>query len=169
MPSVSPVTFNRGFLSLTGLGGGPSFQLISSQLLVTNNTAGTGNAAVQSASPAQAGPHSLNATFAGDAGLGFGYAEIAGASNQKVFYKGTLTIAGSLTLTDTTLPQLVVTGAFTVTGNLQGFSIDPNLDGSPALFDRKVKGKGKAILELTTMIDNGVRLFEFSRITYLFL
>ena len=163
---VSPVTFNRGFLSLTGIGTGPHFQLYSGQLLVTGN-AEEGNAKVQGASPAQAGPHSLAATFGG--GLGSGYAEIAGVPHQKVFYSGTLNIAGSVTLVNTTLANIVVTGAFTLTGNLQLFALDPNFDISPALFDRKVKGKGQAILELTTMIDNGVRIFEFSRITYLFL
>ena len=39
MPPIPPVTFNRGFLSLAGIGGGPYFQLVSGQLLVTNNTA----------------------------------------------------------------------------------------------------------------------------------
>jgi hypothetical protein len=53
-------------------------------------------------------------------------------------------------------------------GPMAGYQSDPNIDGGLVVFDRTIKGKSTAVLELATMIDQGVRIFEFVKITYLF-
>lgn len=162
-------TIDHGYISVAGMGGGPFFQLFGPSVLFTNRGADEGNCSPQAQSPAQAGTHSLNASFAGGFGLGFGYGEVNGAIYQKLYYTGTINITGKCTLVNTTLSQVVVTGAFKMKGNLNAYDTDPTLNVPPAIFSNNIAGVGKAILELTTMVDNGIRIFEFKKVTYQFL
>ena len=163
-------TIDHGYISVAGIGGGPFFQLFGPNVLLTNRGADQGNCSPQSASPAQAGTHSLAASFFGGFGLGSGYAEVGTTAYQKLYYTGTIKIAGSVALVNTTLSQIVVVGAFKMKGNLKAYTTDPTIDnpGDP-VFDSAIAGVGKAILELTTMLNNNVRIFEFVKVTYQFL
>ena len=170
MPAIN---FNHGYLSVAGLAGGPSFQLLktnSPAYLLTNNSADQGGVALQSASPCAAGQQSLAATFAGDQGLGFGYAEAGGNVYQRLYYTGVLNFSGHVMLTNTPLSQIIVVGAFKMSGNLQGFLNNPFVgDPGPAVFDSPVSGKGKAVVEMSTSMPLGAQVFTLVRLTYHFL
>jgi len=160
-----PVTFNGGHLSVTGLGGGPVFQLFSTPLLLTNRGADPGS--FPNGFPAAPGVHSINATFAGELGLGSGYAEIGGAIHQTVWYTGELDFSGHVTLPASAPPLFVIVAPFKMKGTLQGFASNPMIGPpGPALFDHVVHAHGKAVLELTALTVGKKLTYNFSKITY---
>ena len=161
------IHFTGGHLSVTGLAGGPLFQLFSTSLIVTNRGADPGSFPI--GFPSGPGVHTINATFAGELGLGSGFAEIGGASHQTVWYTGDLNFSGNVALPSAAPPVFVIVAPFDMKGALQGYTNNPFIGPpGPALFDHKVHGSGKAVLELTAST-GGTPTYSFTTITYNFL
>ena len=59
---------------------------------------------------------------------------------------------------------------FTLSGQMQGYLSNPFIDIiDPPKFDIKLKGAGNAVIEMISIVDNGVRLFDLKRVTYNFM
>lgn len=75
-----------------------------------------------------------------------------------------------LKLTPTSSNRLVVVAPFTMTGDLKGFKKNPFVGNpGPAVFNYTVKGVGRAVVEMSALVLNGVQVFELVRVTYHFL
>lgn len=164
----TPVIFDAGHLVLTPHTG-PKFQLFSSTWILTNNGGDEGNFPLQNG-PKTAGSHPIGAHFAGSLSLGWGFASKGATKYQKMWYSGSLTLKGSVTLSDSMPDSVVIVRPFTMSGLMQGYLSNPFIDIiDPPKFDIKFKGAGKAVIEMISIVDNGVRLFDLRRVSYNFM
>lgn len=167
---MATVKITHGYLNVQS-SSGPQFQLFSQTppaWVLTNATGDPGNVPLQSG-PLAVGAHSIGATFAGGLGLGAGPAMVGATAYPKLWYSGTLTFSGNITLTAAMPEPVIAVRAFKMTGNLQGFLNNPFVGNpGPAVFDSNVTGKGKAVILLTSIVQGTSRLFWLTSLTYHF-
>ena len=162
------VRFDAGHLVLTPHTG-PKFQLFSPTWIITNTGGDEGNFPLQNG-PKTAGTHSIGAHFIGGLSFGSGYAANGATKYQRMWYAGTLVLSGTVNLTNSMPNPVVIVRPFTMSGRMQGHLTNPFLDiVDPPEFDFKLKGSGKAVIELISIVDNGARLFDLRRVIYNFM
>ena len=168
MPTVK---LTHGYLPVLGNAVGPQFQLFSQtpqSWVLTNEGADVGNVPLQSG-PLGIGAHSIGAVFAGELGLGRGPSMVGATAYPKIWYSGTLTFSGSITLTAAMPEPVIAARAFKVSGTLKGFLNNPFIGPpGPAVFDSNVSGKGKAVIIMTSFMQGATRLFSLKSLTYHF-
>ncbi|MEO7456691.1 MAG: hypothetical protein ABIY52_10545 [Gemmatimonadaceae bacterium] len=163
---MATLQIDNGFLSPRLPGQNIYFQMFAAGTVLTLNSGEEG--VVNLFGPHGPGAHSFGSNWGGD--MGTGYLSVPGHTYQKVWYGGDIALTGSVTLTAAmSSPIVTLVRKFKMSGHLVAFDTNPIASSPPPVFDRKVKGAGMAIIELTSIIDMGQRVFDLKSVTYHFM
>ena len=154
-PHADPIFITSGFLTVTGLNGGPTYALFGNNFATGGTSGERGALGLQNVcAPCSVGQVvTVNAIFAGS-GLGSNHA------GTFIFTGPPITIPFSLT-------NLTLTSPFQFSGNL--ITCQDNCFNTPAISNFTLVGGGTATFELIAgMTPNGTPVFTFRTITYNF-
>lgn len=170
-PSVhaDPIVITSGFISVTGLGGGPTYSL-SGQNFSATGAGEQGFTAPQTCSPCPSGTSlGLASTFIGTS-IGGGSVTINGMTFTNIAIDGILTITGTPLTVPAALTDITISGPFSLVGSIIGCELPrTNCNASNALFTTDLTGQGTATVSLIfDGIVNGNSLYSFRNVTYNF-
>jgi hypothetical protein len=118
-------------------------------------------------SPCAAGQTiSINSSFAGEYGLGYGAATVGGVNYSRVYYTGRIRFAANLiTIPFDNSPLVTITVPFTMSGFIDGYATQAV--NTPPIFDMEINGHGLATLVLSSYFVPGFgQLYDFRSVTY---
>ena len=163
---MASLQIQHGFCRPTVPGANNYFQMFATGTVLTMNSGEEG--VVDLWGPHGPGPHSFGSHWGGD--MGTGYLSVPGHIYQKVWYAGNMALSGSLTLQSSMAdPIVTLVRKFKMSGHLVAYDTNPIASSPPPVFDRNIKGAGMAIIELTSIIDMGQRVFDLRSVTYHFM
>ncbi len=164
------IVINNGYLNVVGVAGGPAFSFGNpAQGFNVSNGLGAENGAMFRCSPClRGGLTSINATFAGEFGLGSGPATVGGINYSRVHYTGRVMMTGpTIILPSDSSPLVTINVPFTISGFINGYETFRLLD--PPIFSMMLEGQGIATLVLTGNFDPTFGWFYFFHsVTYNF-
>lgn len=163
---MATLQMEHGYLSPMLPVGNIFFHLFASGVVLTLTRGEEG--VVSLWGPHGTGSHSFGSNWGGD--MGTGYASIPGHIYQKVWYGGDIKLTGNVTLTAAMSdPVVTLVRKFKMSGRLVVYDTNPIASSPPPVLDQKVNGSGMAIIELTSIIDMGKRVFDLKTLTYHFM
>jgi len=175
-PSVKaePIVVTSGFLSVTGITGGPHFSLVGENFSVGGGGE-QGSAQSQQCFPCVSGNLiGLNGFFAGTS-LGLGNLTIDGMTFNHVILTGQLVFTGGPVPIPAATTNISINAPFTFAGVIgaceqQGLSLDCGLGASNVIFSTQLVGQGIATIQLDFfgLNPSGKSLYGFNSITYNF-
>jgi hypothetical protein len=172
-PSVvraDPVVITTGFLSVTGLTGGPVYSFAGEDFSVAGGGE-PGFTAPQLCFPCAGGDLiGLNSTFVGTS-LGHGTATINGSTFGSLSLSGNIDFIGSPILLPPAISNISLTAPFTFSGFMFGCE-GPHINCTPfnSVFSTELTGQGLATIQLNTFVldGDGRSLYQFQSVTYNF-
>jgi hypothetical protein len=164
------IVVTSGNVMISGLAGGPVFNLSGNNFSATSAGGDTGNFTLQSlCTPCVAGATvAVSGSFLGLQLGGGGTANINGTLFTNVGWSGQMALLGSSIVVPSTLSDVTLMVPFTFTANLNGCSGGCLIN--PTIFSVELVGSGTAALELTfSGLDQfGNPLFSFKKATFQF-
>ena len=172
-PSVKaePIVVTSGFLSVTGITGGPHFSL-SGENFSVGGGGEQGSAQSQQCFPCVSGNLiGLNGFFAGSS-LGFGNLTINGMTFNNLVFAGNLVFTGSAVI-PVAMTNVSITAPFTFVGDIRGCQFNggpPDCSPGDSVFSTQLVGQGIATVQLNFIGVNasGKSLYTFNSLTYNF-
>lgn len=163
---ADPVVITNGFVTITGIGGGPAYSFAGDNFAVIGGAGDFGNSTPQAVCfPCPAGAViNVNGHFVG-LSLGQGSATLNGVVFPNVAFAGTFTFNGPPLIVPFSQSNLTLTSPFTFTGHLLGCPTSCGLN--PTVFSVDLVGSGFATLQLNfDGFDRGNPLFTFQSVRY---
>ena len=173
-PSVKadPIVVTGGSLSVTGITGGPHFNLFGENFSVSGGGE-QGSAEPQHCFPCGSGNLiGLNGFFAGSS-LGSGHLTIEGMTFNNLVFAGTFQFTGAAVTIPTATTNVSITAPFTFAGDIRGCVFHggpPDCSPGDAVFSTDLVGQGIATIQLNFIGSNasGNSLYTFNSVTYNF-
>lgn len=167
---ADPIVVTSGSITVSGLAGGPHFNLAGNNFSATSLGGDTGNFGPQSS----CGPCVAGATVsAGGSWIGLqvgggGTATVNGTSFTNVGWSGNLGVGGSTFVVPSVMNSVTITVPFTLTAHLNGCSGGCLIN--PTIFTVDLVGSGTASIVLNfSGVDNmGRPIFVFQTATFQF-
>jgi hypothetical protein len=167
---ADPIVVTSGNIMVSGLAGGPVFNLSGNNFSATSLGGDTGNFALQLfCVPCVAGQTvGAGGSFVGLQVGGGGTATLNGMTFTNVGYSGNISLGANSFVVPSSLTNVTITVPFTFTSNLNGCS-GPCLI-NPTVFTVQLVGSGTATVELNfSGLDQlGRPIFVFRKATYQF-
>jgi PEP-CTERM motif len=166
---ADPIVVTGGSVMVSGLAGGPVFNLTGNNFSATSLGGDSGNFASQKCSPCVAGTTlGVGGSFLGLQLGGGGTANINGMLFTNVGWSGQLSLNGGSIVVPAALDDVTIMVPFTFTANLNGCSGGCLIN--PTIFSVELVGSGTATLELNfSGFDQfGNPIFFFQKATFQF-
>lgn len=167
---ADPIVVTSGTITVSGLAGGPHFNLSGNNFTATSTGGDTGNFQLQHCAPCIAGQtFGVGGLFLGAQIGGGGTATINGMSFSGLGYSGQIVLGGNSFVVPSVMTNVTITVPFTFTATLNGC---PN--GSclinPVIFTVDLVGSGTAtaLLNFSGLDSMGRPIFVFSTATFQF-
>jgi len=166
---ADPIVVTSGNIMVSGLIGGPVFNLSGNNFSATSLGGDSGNFASQKCSPCVAGTTlGVGGSFLGLQLGGGGTANINGTLFTNVGWSGQMSLNGGSIIVPSVLTNVTITVPFTFTATLNGCSGGCLIN--PTIFTVELVGSGTATLELNfSGLDQlGRPIFFFQKATFQF-
>jgi hypothetical protein len=164
---ADPIVITNGFVTITGLAGGPAYSLAGANFAVIGGGGESGNSTPQRlCAPCRPGAVlNVDGHFVGFS-LGGGSATLNGVVFPNVGFAGTFTFNGPPLIVPFSESNLTLTSPFTFAGHLLGCPL--SCFSNPAVFSVDLVGSGVATLQLdfSGFDVQGNPLFSFRSIRY---
>ena len=166
---ADPIVVTSGTITVSGLAGGPHFNLSGNNFTATSLGGDTGNFQLQHCAPCVAGQtFGVGGSFIGAQLGGGGTATINGMSFSGVGYSGNISLGGNSFVVPSVMTNVTITVPFTFSATLNG--CNGSCLVNPVIFTVDLVGSGTAtaVLNFSGLDSMGRPIFFFSTATFQF-